>query len=134
MANGLQRLYFKKGSIRWHFNGLSGVRKIIPLLGRPSMSLGLLSIFLIAVHIWERLFPDSGCQTRIYWAQHNFTIISRGKFILAQIMTVKEMAKYLRLHAITICKLSKEGKIPAFRIGRVWRFDKEVIDEWIAGG
>ena len=58
----------------------------------------------------------------------------KGESILAQIMTTKEMAKYLRLHQITICKLSKEGKIPAIQIGRVWRFDKEVIDEWIAKG
>jgi excisionase family DNA binding protein len=47
-------------------------------------------------------------------------------------MTTKEIANYLRLHQITICKLSKEGKIPSIRIGGVWRFDKEVIDEWIA--
>ena len=53
---------------------------------------------------------------------------------MAQIMTTKEVAKYLKLHAITICKLSKEGKIPAIQIGRVWRFDKDVIDEWIAKG
>jgi len=53
---------------------------------------------------------------------------------LAQIMTTKELAEYLRLHQITICKLSKEGKIPCIRIGRVWRFDKEVIDEWISKG
>ncbi|MDQ1333383.1 MAG: Helix-turn-helix protein [Thermodesulfobacteriota bacterium] len=53
---------------------------------------------------------------------------------MAQIMTTKEMANYLQLHQITICKLSKEGKIPAVRIGRVWRFDKEVIDQWIAKG
>jgi excisionase family DNA binding protein len=58
---------------------------------------------------------------------------SKGVSILAQIMTTKEIAKYLKLHQITICKLSKEGKIPSIRIGRVWRFDKEVIDEWIAG-
>jgi excisionase family DNA binding protein len=51
---------------------------------------------------------------------------------VAQIMTTKEVASYLRLHQLTICKLSKEGKIPSIRIGRVWRFDKEVIDEWIA--
>ena len=51
---------------------------------------------------------------------------------MAQIMTTKEIANYLRLHQITICKLSKEGKIPSIRIGGVWRFDKEVIDEWIA--
>ena len=57
-----------------------------------------------------------------------------GDFILAQIMTTRELAEYLRLHQITICKLSKEGKIPSIRIGRVWRFDKEVIDEWIAKG
>jgi len=59
---------------------------------------------------------------------------NKGESILAQIMTTKEMAKYLKLHAITICKLSKEGKIPSVRIGHVWRFDKEVIDEWIARG
>jgi excisionase family DNA binding protein len=57
-----------------------------------------------------------------------------GGSILAQIMTTKEVAKYLKLHQITICKLSKEGKIPSVRIGSVWRFDKEVIDEWIAKG
>jgi excisionase family DNA binding protein len=57
-----------------------------------------------------------------------------GETILAQIMTTKEIAKYLKLHQITICKLSKEGRIPSIRIGRVWRFDKDVIDAWIAGG
>jgi len=53
---------------------------------------------------------------------------------MAQIMKTREIAKYLKLHEITICKLSKEGKIPSVRIGRVWRFDKEAIDEWIAKG
>ena len=50
---------------------------------------------------------------------------------MAQIMTTKEMADYLTA-PLTISKLSKEGKIPSNRIGRVWRFDKDVIDEWIA--
>ena len=57
-----------------------------------------------------------------------------GGSILAQIMTTKEMAEYLKLHQITICKLCKQGKIPSIRIGGVWRFDKEVIDAWIARG
>ena len=30
---------------------------------------------------------------------------------------------------MTICKLTKEAKISSIRIGRVWRFDKEVIDK-----
>jgi len=66
--------------------------------------------------------------------QHDFALKHKGGFILAKIMTTKEIASYLKLHAITICKLSKEGKIPSIRIGRVWRFDKDVIDEWIAKG
>ena len=54
--------------------------------------------------------------------------------MLTQIMTTGELAKYLKLHEITICKLCREGKIPSVRIGRVWRFDKEAIDQWIARG
>jgi excisionase family DNA binding protein len=54
--------------------------------------------------------------------------------IMAEIMTTQEIAKYLKLHEITICKLAAEGKIPAVRIGRVWRFDKNAVDEWIAKG
>jgi len=51
--------------------------------------------------------------------------------IMAEIMKTREVAKYLKLHEITICKYAAEGKIPAIRIGRVWRFDKEAIDKWI---
>jgi excisionase family DNA binding protein len=53
---------------------------------------------------------------------------------MPEIMTTKEVAEYLKLHEITVCKYAAEGKIPAIRIGRVWRFDKEAIDKWIAKG
>jgi len=53
---------------------------------------------------------------------------------MSEIITTKELAKYLRLHEITICKYAAEGKIPAVRIGGVWRFDKEAIDKWIGEG
>jgi len=53
--------------------------------------------------------------------------------VMPKIMTTKEIAKYLKLHEITICKYAAEGKIPAIRIGRVWRFDKDAIDRWISG-
>ena len=61
--------------------------------------------------------------------------INREKeVILADIMTTRELAGYLKLHEITICKYAANGEIPAIRIGRVWRFDKEAIDEWIIKG
>jgi excisionase family DNA binding protein len=61
------------------------------------------------------------------------SILKKEDSILAQIMTTQDMAKYLKLHPITISKFAKEGKIPSFRIGRAWRFDKDVIDKWISG-
>ena len=48
-----------------------------------------------------------------------------------KVMTVKEVAKYLNLHIMTVYKLVKEGKIPAFKVGGRWRFKKELLDEWI---
>ena len=53
---------------------------------------------------------------------------------MPEIMTTNEVAEYLKLHPITICKYAGEGKIPAIRIGRVFRFDKDVIDKWIKAG
>jgi excisionase family DNA binding protein len=53
---------------------------------------------------------------------------------LAEIMNTKDVSEYPKLYEITICKCAVQGKIPAIRIGKVWRFDKEVIDRWITGG
>jgi len=53
---------------------------------------------------------------------------------MPEIMTTREIAKYLKLHEITICKHAADGKIPAIRIGSVWRFDKDIIDKWIRKG
>jgi excisionase family DNA binding protein len=42
-----------------------------------------------------------------------------------EVMTVKDVAKYLKLSVITVYKLLKEGKIPGFRIGSSWRVNKQ---------
>lgn len=49
----------------------------------------------------------------------------------SQIMTPKEMAKYLGLHIVTIYRLLKKKQIPSFKIGGAWRFKKDLIDTWI---
>ena len=48
-----------------------------------------------------------------------------------EILTVKETAEYLRVKPITIYKLCKEGKIPACKIGFLWRIKKSEIEKWI---
>jgi len=47
------------------------------------------------------------------------------------LMTTKELSKYLQLDRMTIYKLLKSGDIPANRVGHQWRFFKSDIDEWI---
>jgi len=47
------------------------------------------------------------------------------------IMTVHDIAAYLRLSEAKVYKLAKEGHLPALRVGKSWRFRKDLIDEWI---
>lgn len=47
------------------------------------------------------------------------------------IMTIPEVAEYLKLTEKTAYRLAAEGKIPGFKIGGSWRFRKADIDEWI---
>ena len=45
------------------------------------------------------------------------------------VMTVDEVAEFLKLSKITVYKLTQKGEIPGFRIGSSWRYNKDVIDE-----
>lgn len=49
----------------------------------------------------------------------------------SDILTVEEVANYLKLTKKTVYKLAADKKIPAFKIGKFWRFKKTEIDEWI---
>jgi excisionase family DNA binding protein len=55
---------------------------------------------------------------------------SKIESVNPSVMTVSEMANYLRVHPTTIYRLLKNGKIPAFRVGSDWRFNRERIDQW----
>ncbi|HHH50305.1 MAG TPA: DNA-binding protein [Saprospiraceae bacterium] len=46
------------------------------------------------------------------------------------IMTIEEVAKYLKMKPQTIYTWAQKGKIPAAKIGRDWRFRKDIIDAW----
>lgn len=46
------------------------------------------------------------------------------------IMTLEEVAAYLKLKPQTIYTWAQEKKIPAAKIGKEWRFRKSLIDEW----
>ena len=46
------------------------------------------------------------------------------------LLTVVEVARYLRVHPTTIYRLLRKQKIPAFRVGEDWRFSVAEIDRW----
>ena len=43
--------------------------------------------------------------------------------------TVEDVARYLRLEPETVRNLAREGKLPAIKIGRIWRFRKSSLDQ-----
>jgi excisionase family DNA binding protein len=47
------------------------------------------------------------------------------------LLTVAEVARYLRVHPTTIYRLLRQKRIPAFRVANDWRFNTEEIDRWI---
>lgn len=46
------------------------------------------------------------------------------------LMTIEEVAQYMRVSRFTVYRLAKDRAIPATKIGRQWRFQKEEIDRW----
>ena len=49
---------------------------------------------------------------------------------MEDIMTLEEVAKYLKVTPQTIYTWAQDGKIPAAKLGKEWRFRKSVIDRW----
>jgi excisionase family DNA binding protein len=47
-----------------------------------------------------------------------------------RMMTVRDLAVYLRVHPTTVYRQLKRGQLPAFKVGSDWRFDRELIDRW----
>ena len=48
----------------------------------------------------------------------------------AKVITIGELAEYLRVHRSTLYRLLRKGQLPGFKIGSDWRFNVEAIDRW----
>lgn len=48
-----------------------------------------------------------------------------------EILTLKDVATYLKLSELSLYRLLRERKIPAFKVGQQWRFQKSALDDWI---
>lgn len=48
-----------------------------------------------------------------------------------EILTLQEVANYLKLTEKTAYRLAAEGKLPGFKVGGSWRFKRADIEKWI---
>ncbi len=49
-----------------------------------------------------------------------------------EILTLDEIAAYLKIAKRTVYRLVQKGEIPAFKLGGTWRFRRSELDRWIA--
>ncbi len=47
------------------------------------------------------------------------------------VLTIDELAGYLKIAKSTLYKLAQEGKLPGQKVGKHWRFHREAIDHWL---
>jgi len=52
-------------------------------------------------------------------------------FPSTEILTIEEVAAYLRLKPQTIYKWAQEKRLPAVKLGKEWRFRRSIIDRWL---
>jgi len=55
----------------------------------------------------------------------------QGDLNMEKWLTLEQIAEYLQMSTSSIYKMAQAGKIPAYKVGRQWRFKKEEIDKWI---
>ena len=49
----------------------------------------------------------------------------------SQVMTLDELATYLKLPKSTLYKLVQQGRVPGQKLGKQWRFGRAAIDRWL---
>lgn len=48
-----------------------------------------------------------------------------------EILTLDEVANYLKVSTRTVYRLAQKGEIPAFKLGGTWRFRRTELDSWV---
>lgn len=50
---------------------------------------------------------------------------------MTEVFDLEGASEYLHIAGSTLYKYVRAGKIPGFKVGRIWRFKKEVLDDWM---
>jgi len=50
---------------------------------------------------------------------------------MPDILDVEEACTYLKITKPTVYKYARTGRLPAVKMGRIWRFHRKSLDEWM---
>ena len=53
---------------------------------------------------------------------------------IPQVISTDEAARLLGIHVVNIRILCRDGKIPAAKVGREWRIDRDALRRYLNGG
>ena len=56
---------------------------------------------------------------------------SDGVEFKSDVMTVHDLAAYLKMSDAKIYRMARAGELPVIRIGKTWRFKKDLVDTWL---
>ena len=54
--------------------------------------------------------------------------MTRGREILGAL----ELSQYIGIHPLTLKRYARTGKIPAFKVGATWKFERRQIRKWLS--
>jgi excisionase family DNA binding protein len=49
-----------------------------------------------------------------------------------EVMTIEDLSEYLKVSKSTLYKLAQQGNLPGQKVGKHWRFHRDVINRWLA--
>jgi excisionase family DNA binding protein len=81
------------------------------------------------IHAWSLCFRRAHCRCSVLCT----ILVWTGGIDMTQdtLLNVKQVAGYLQLKESTIYSWAQDGKIPAIKIGRTWRFRRSDLDAWL---
>lgn len=48
-----------------------------------------------------------------------------------ELLTASQVARYLKVDKFTVYRLVAQKKLPAFKVGNQWRFNRKMVDAWL---
>jgi len=79
------------------------------------------------------LYPplDHGTEARLPPAAHPEGLTFEATAMLEPVVDSEEAAKFLNINPKTLQKMARNGAVPGYRIGKLWKFRISDLDAWL---